>query len=1082
MIKDRVDYNVDELTGAKNRRFLVNFIPVEIKKAERYRTSFSIILFDVDNFKEINDMYGHLEGDKVLKELAQFVQSNLRESDTLIRYGGDEFVIFLPNTHFESAKQVAEKILTGLKTAKIAGRSVSISIGIAEYPTHGTTWSELFSKADVALYRAKRRGKGVVAWVEDVEAVPIIPTSTFIDRLEERRELLNIFNREFKGILVRGGAGIGKTRLIRDTFKKLDDIFFIQGVSFGAIAEIPFGPIKELAKHLEMNYRIETKEVLSLLSETEREVVKSLFPDAKYNTELLKDLDKFKLYDAFLNFLNLISERKKVVLFIDDIQWADKSSVDLLFYVVRNAPLQVRFIFSMREGESTKEYIDDFIRQLSRERLVKILELKPFNFSSSSEFINAILQEDVSEGVLKFLYQKSGGNPFFIEELIKDLYEKGHLVMENRRWVLKNEEFITVPESIQQVMKNRVQEFENDKVLEVAACVGHEFSPFVIEGVLEIGIGEIYDSIDKAIKKGILEEEGQDFFVFKEDIMRELILSKISQSKKRFYHQRIAQWVEDNKGQVLNAEEIISKHAYLAQDVEKVVQYAPRVARKAFSQFAYEEAKKFWKYYFEVEKNRENYIKNLPEYVECLKIKGDLVEAEEFLKRVELEFKDLLNSEFFYVVADVLMESGKYQEALDYLDKAIASFDLKEVEQQEREIEVKLSKGEKVDKEIPLYKYYIEKGWCLIKLGKYEDARVILHQVELKLEYLNDYWKGTLFNVLGVLNLEISSPEEAISYFEKAIEVRERIGDKKGLAASYLDMAIAYSDLGDLDMTLHYYEKAMEVYKEIGYKSGLITTYLDMGVYYFAKRQYENAMQEFQLAYKESYQIGSKDTLALATNNIGSVLRLKYKFKEAEVFYKRALEIAEETGSEDLKLIVYRNLMLTYTKLRDYEMALDMFEKAYEICKGRTLDSSSVVFCLYAMDALMEMGKLEKVKEIYEYIAPHMESGKFKSSYDWYTGISALYFARLGDRKRAGKYIGKLYASQKSKLKKDKTALVDYYESLLWFFAYTCRKEAVKKTLQKLEKLYRELDLREDLEILPLVVEDLESVSKHLCP
>ncbi|MDI6851352.1 MAG: diguanylate cyclase [bacterium] len=1069
MIQEKIDQYIDELTGARNRKFLSTFSDFEIRRAQRYRTNFSIILFDIDNFKEINDLYGHLEGDKVLKELSQFVMSSLRESDILIRYGGDEFIIYLPNTGFEDAKYVAEKILNSVNSQKIAGRNISLSMGVAEYPRDGKTWQELFNKADIALYRAKRRGKGRIAWVEEVEAVPIIPTSQFVDRIEEKRTLINLVNQDQKLVIVRGGAGIGKTRLVKDTLKRIEGVYYFMGVAYGALSEVPFSLLKDLVKYCYDNYKIETKEALASFDQFEMRAFYSIFPEAGESFNV-KDIDKYKLYDSILKFFKHFAVHKKVLIYIDDLQWADRSSMELLYYVIRNSPADVKFFATFRTEDHSHDYVENFVSQALRERFIFVLDLKPFEYSAASEFISAILQEEADEEVVRFLYTKSGGNPFFIEELIKELYEKGNLLYDGKRWILKEVEKISVPQSIQHIMRKRVQELEGDKVLEVASCIGHEFSPSIIEGVLEMDMGEIYDSIEKAIKKGILEESGPDTFAFKEDIIRELILQNISQSKRRFYHQKIARWIEQHKGSIANAEELITYHAYRGGDVEKILQYAPIVAKRAMSQFAYEEAKKFWLYYFEYEKDGQKYVKGALDFAECLMIKGELRYAKEFLEEVRQKFPDLIDAEFYSRLSDVLAEQGLYSEALKYIDKAIElAFP------QEAKNKNGLQEGQAA--EVPLYKYYIEKGWILIRLGHYEDARVVLEQALINKNHLSKYWEGTLYNVLGVLHAEISSPQDAISYYEKAIEIRESINDFKGLGASYIDIAIVYHDLGDMQKAIEYYEKAREIYKQIGYKGGVITAYIDIGMYYLSSRKYEEAMGNFQSAYHEANLIGSKDSMCLALNNIGSVLRLTFKFSEAEVFYRRALEIAKEINSVEHIIMVTRNFVRLYKDgYKDYDKAEEYYKQLEKLLEKKELDTGKFVSLLVGAELYLWKGDLDKAGQILEELRPHLSEKRFQNYKFWFNFALAEYRALRGDRMGAGYALRSAYEEAKARSVKDPDYIVSYFEGLLEFFILTKKKNSALKILDKLEDLYKRYEFLEDLQFLPYLKEEVENI------
>ncbi len=1069
MISEKLDSYTDELTGAKNRRFLSNFADLEVRRSLRYSNSFSIILFDIDNFKEINDLYGHLEGDKVLKELSTYIMQNLRESDVLIRYGGDEFIIYLSNTDFEKAKLVAEKILSGLSSRKIAGRTITLSMGIASFPRDGKTWTEIFKKADVALYRSKRRGKARVSWVEEVEAVPVIPTSQFVDRMEERHRLLSSLNGDQKIFIVRGGVGIGKTRLVKETLKKIEGVHFLMGVAYGALSEVPFSLAKDLIKYVYNNYRLELKEALNTLDKFEMKAFSAILPEISKESAQIQ-LDKYKLYDTFLKILKNLAVDRRAIVFIDDLQWADESSVELFYYVIKNSTDSIKFYATFRIEDYIKDYIENLLTQFTRERLAAFLELGPFSYSASAEFITAILQEETSKEVFDFLHTKSGGNPFFIEELIKELYERGTLVYTGKGWVLKETEGISVPSTIAQVIKKKIHEVEGDKVLEVAACIGHEFSPMVIEGVLGMDLGEVYDSIEKGIKKGLLDESGSDLFSFKEDIVRELILNGISQGKRRYYHQRIAQWIEAHKGLVSNAEELITYHAYKGVDTERVLQYAPLVAARAASNFAYEEAKRFWLYYFEFQTDGSKYLEETLKFIDCLLVKGDLEFAKDFLLKTQEKFPSQVCPEFYSKLSDVYLELGQYAEALKYIEKSIELVDVSR-------LNITEITHTDAKHELPLYRYYIQKGWILIKLGRFKDAQVVLSQAELNKQYLSKYWEGTLYNVLGVLNNEISTPDDAISYYEKAIEIRKSINDYKGLAGSYIDIAIVYHDMGEMDKAIYYYEEAKKIYQQMGYKNGLTTAYIDIGMYYFGRRRYEEAIKNFQNAYHEASLIGSKDSMCLALNNIGSVLRVTKRHIEAEVFYRRALEIAEEINSTEHIIVIYRNLARNYLESRkDLDKAEEWLRKALDLVEGRGLDSSSLIVYLVGTDFYLEKGDFEKAEELLEKLAPALEQKRFSNFQAWILLRKAKYHLLRDERVEGGKILSKIWQDFKKEGEKDPDSIVSYFEVLLDIFIAIKNKSGSKKILEKLENLYKKYEFYEDLSVMPHLQEIVESL------
>ena len=166
--------NTDELTKLANRRRMAEAIEAELLRFARYEHAFSIILIDIDHFKTVNDRFGHGVGDKTLVALAARTMEVLRDVDTLGRWGGEEFVVILPETPFDETLHKAAALCVHVATTPLIGdHAVSISCGVTRVAT-GDTADTLLQRADEALYEAKRRGRnraeGVLAAALDVDA------------------------------------------------------------------------------------------------------------------------------------------------------------------------------------------------------------------------------------------------------------------------------------------------------------------------------------------------------------------------------------------------------------------------------------------------------------------------------------------------------------------------------------------------------------------------------------------------------------------------------------------------------------------------------------------------------------------------------------------------------------------------------------------------------------------------------------------------------------------------------------------------------------------------------------------------
>jgi len=154
----------DGLTGVKTHRFFMEALSAEWKRATRAGRPFSLLLMDLDRFKLVNDGHGHLEGDLVLQRVGRILEQNCRRSDVVARYGGDEFVVLMPETNIEQGRQLASKLCTWIGTDPLLHeKNITASFGIASFPQHGSTPQELIQVADASMYLSKHQGGNAVS-------------------------------------------------------------------------------------------------------------------------------------------------------------------------------------------------------------------------------------------------------------------------------------------------------------------------------------------------------------------------------------------------------------------------------------------------------------------------------------------------------------------------------------------------------------------------------------------------------------------------------------------------------------------------------------------------------------------------------------------------------------------------------------------------------------------------------------------------------------------------------------------------------------------------------------------------------
>jgi diguanylate cyclase (GGDEF)-like protein len=171
----------DDLTKLHNARYLRQFLLSEVRRARRYNSSVAALFFDLDDFKHVNDVYGHLVGSHVLMEMATIILSSVRDTDVVARYGGDEFVVVLPESNIEQAEFVAERVRRKIeRNAFTGGRNLRLqltaSFGVATFPAHAQSPQQLVASADAAMYEAKAAGKNCIRFAAEPLSARLTPS------------------------------------------------------------------------------------------------------------------------------------------------------------------------------------------------------------------------------------------------------------------------------------------------------------------------------------------------------------------------------------------------------------------------------------------------------------------------------------------------------------------------------------------------------------------------------------------------------------------------------------------------------------------------------------------------------------------------------------------------------------------------------------------------------------------------------------------------------------------------------------------------------------------------------------------
>jgi len=564
---------IDPFTQAYNRFFLYQFFPQKLKDALDEDYKIALFMIDLDNFKHINDTYGHLVGDKVIKKISETLKKSLRDSDYLIRYAGDEFVAVLSVDSLETSYRIAERIIANIRGFKLPldGQEIiqTISMGFAIFPDDAGELEVLIQRADQALYFAKRRGKNNFSYFKDVNinqislkiAIDSFPCKRFIGR-EEEFSLIKKKIREVRtsgsigGIVVFGESGIGKSRILEESSRISQDLG-MQALSFNPRQKNSLTPYCLLTKTIDScikNKLLYDKEttfvVLNKIQEQSRNVLSHFIPSIReiFPAQGEVPRDNGIIFNSFLSLIETILEGSLGLFWgWDNIQYSDIPSLDFLNFLLNRRPDLKMFIFlAILEPIPPDIYnpsaMRGVIEKLRFSPNLEFIKLDPFPKDKLRQMVGVIFPGiEPSEDFIQRVFEVTKGNLFFIEELLRFLLEKSFIYFENERWKIGPVKKEILPASLQEVVRQRLDSLDPavKETILISSVIGEDINPDLLSRVKAAEEGDILEILDKVRKLKII-KEGENGFDFLNDAVKEATLKEIPVSQRKDIYSKVS--------------------------------------------------------------------------------------------------------------------------------------------------------------------------------------------------------------------------------------------------------------------------------------------------------------------------------------------------------------------------------------------------------------------------------------------------------------------------------------------------------------------------------------------------------------
>ena len=598
----------DDLTGALVRRAFVNVTSAVLAERRRTGAPVSLLVIDVDQFKAVNDNFGHLAGDDALRMVARVVRDGLRPGQYVGRYAGDEFVVLLPGIDSMGALAVAEGLRRTVAATAIPlhddperSLSVTLSIGVATAPEHGESFEALFTTADRALFDAKRDGRDkVVAAGNTSDATPQLVFNRFVGRASELRSLVMALDQSVHGgpqtRLVIGEAGVGKSSLVRQLLPecRLRGAAVVTGRAMESESRPPFGPWAEALAGVH-TLGLAPKRTWPLLGR----LVPVLRASAARATDegVLDPSQGHQLMQELVAFLRGASEARPLLITLEDMHWADTASWDALEYVLTQLTTErICIALTIRSEEAAYGAVRERRQRLTRDERVREIRLERLTAPEVSEWLQGALHRtDLGDDLLDFVLRHTEGNAFLITQLMRTMVEEQVFRHSGAAWEWSIPSALALPAGMTDLVGRRLSRLPPAamKILVTAAALGRTFSlPMLIEAS-GANADSVLDAVDAALATSVLEparEQDDDTYQFAHALLVDAVFKSVSPARRKLTHERIANILAVRTPDAVDR---IASHYARSSNGAQAYLWCRRAASSAMALYALDESAEF---------------------------------------------------------------------------------------------------------------------------------------------------------------------------------------------------------------------------------------------------------------------------------------------------------------------------------------------------------------------------------------------------------------------------------------------------------------------------------------------------------
>ena len=764
-------------------------------------------------------------------------------------------------------------------------------------------------------------------------------------RDSEFETLKRLFDQAAQGkgqmVFVTGEAGIGKTRLIEELEKyaRTMKVRTLAGRCPPRQGVYPYQAFVEAirsffeyegvttAKKLEQFIRERAPEL-----KTQLPVIRMFLNVADKETVTIES--KEQLWDAIARLIVKIAQERPFILFIDDLHWADESTLQLLQYSARNTLASRLMIIGTYRPEEARTTSDGRIHPLlqiepamKQEGILTVINLGRLTAADVQQMVWSLFQDsDFGETFVDSLQKETEGNPFFVMETLKLLKVEGIIEKEDGGFHLREDyERITIPSKIQDIVMRRIERLSPDEreMLEVGAVEGESFHSDTLGTCLGVNRLELLRKLQSLERDHHVIYPREKAYYFDHGKIREFLYDALIPELRIEYHGIIGDYLANTYANDERSAPGIAHHFLEAGAQQKALPFLIMAGGSAKAVFANGQAVGFYAKALDILETTEEtgaqpegarrksiVLEGLGDVLTLTGNHDDAVRYYQELKSI-LSPSSPRRVEVLQKLGSVHISHGDNERALEILDEATAEYEtaMEHTGGKEQGHAPVIGDADLSEFSKSLGRIRLSRSRALKATGKYAEAK---SEIEEGLKILGD--EGNLkeraqaYNNLGNIFFDEGNYAQAEMMHKSGLELREKIADKKGIAEACNNLGIIYCEQGKYEKAAEMMEKSIQLMSEIGFRVGIAGTYTNLGAIYQDQGRYGESYETHQKSLSISKEMGSLPGEILSYANLGPVCNDLEKYDQAVEYLEKGIQLMHKLNMRIYEPQAFANL------------------------------------------------------------------------------------------------------------------------------------------------------------------------------